>query len=493
MLNHNKKFIYFGIFIFFILVIVGWLDVKKGYGRFSILSAYIPDGIKNVLKETIFIIPNLKNQLKIQNAKVEELSVERTKTLETWKDIISNNVNNISAKKISEEIIDINAEKLILSKFLLPIPSYTKWGQKSVGYIDKINNKFIFVTGDGNIFYFDGNNISKNIISKPVEEEIKLNLFKIKSNLSSLNDGLGEVGKISVKDILIKNNQIYIAHINEKKENCHNIEIINAEVNFDYLKFSNFFTYDECFLDANIHATGGRMVSFESNKILFTTGDGLKKFGRHSQNVNSFFGKILEIDINTKKHEMVSMGHRNPQGLFYDRENNIITSTEHGPAGGDEINIIKISKNKIPNYGWPISSYGVHEPDDIDRFKRQGLLAETLKEQPFHKSHSDYGFEEPIKYYSPSIGISEIIKMPSNLNKNFKDYYLVGSMGWNIEEFDKTLHYFKLNKEKNKIVKIGTTIIGERIRDLKYDKNNNIIIMILENSPSISFISLDDF
>ena len=44
----------------FILVIVGWLDVKKGYGRFSILSAYIPDGIKNVLKETIFIIPNLK-------------------------------------------------------------------------------------------------------------------------------------------------------------------------------------------------------------------------------------------------------------------------------------------------------------------------------------------------------------------------------------------------------------------------------------------------
>ena len=83
--------------------------------------------------------------------------------------------------------------------------------------------------------------------------------------------------------------------------------------------------------------------------------------------------------------------------------------------------------------------------------------------------------------------------MPSNLNKNFKDYYLVGSMGWNIEEFDKTLQYFKLNKEKNKIVKIGTTIIGERIRDLKYDKNNNIIIMILENSPSISFISLDDF
>ena len=47
------------------------------------------------------------------------------------------------------------------------------------------------------------------------------------------------------------------------------------------------------------------------------------------------------------------MGHRNPQGLFFDKENNIILETEHGPQGGDEINIIDISminKNNIPNY-----------------------------------------------------------------------------------------------------------------------------------------------
>ena len=48
------------------------------------------------------------------------------------------------------------------------------------------------------------------------------------------------------------------------------------------------------------------------------------------------------------------MGHRNPQGLLFDKQNNIILSSEHGPTGGDEINII----TENSNYGWPIASYG---------------------------------------------------------------------------------------------------------------------------------------
>ena len=57
------------------------------------------------------------------------------------------------------------------------------------------------------------------------------------------------------------------------------------------------------------------------------------------------------------------MGHRNQQGLYFDKENNFILATEHGPQGGDEINLIevnKINKDKIQNFGWPISSAGEH-------------------------------------------------------------------------------------------------------------------------------------
>ena len=57
------------------------------------------------------------------------------------------------------------------------------------------------------------------------------------------------------------------------------------------------------------------------------------------------------------------MGHRNPQGLYYDNEREIIIETEHGPFGGDEINIIKLDKiykNETQNFGWPVSSAGEH-------------------------------------------------------------------------------------------------------------------------------------
>ena len=54
------------------------------------------------------------------------------------------------------------------------------------------------------------------------------------------------------------------------------------------------------------------------------------------------------------------MGHRNPQGLYFDKKNNFLLEAEHGPEGGDEINLIKFNQDAVPNYGWAISSYGEH-------------------------------------------------------------------------------------------------------------------------------------
>ena len=74
---------------------------------------------------------------------------------------------------------------------------------------------------------------------------------------------------------------------------------------------------------------------------------------------DSINGKILKINIKDTSYEIISMGHRNPQGLYYDKQNNFLVETEHGPSGGDEINIIKLSKNlEENNYGWPLASYG---------------------------------------------------------------------------------------------------------------------------------------
>ena len=76
------------------------------------------------------------------------------------------------------------------------------------------------------------------------------------------------------------------------------------------------------------------------------------------------------------------------------KENNFILETEHGPEGGDEINLIeinKINKDKIQNYGWPISSAGEHYGGKIDINKKK------YEKYPLYKSHSKYGFIEPLK------------------------------------------------------------------------------------------------
>ena len=98
------------------------------------------------------------------------------------------------------------------------------------------------------------------------------------------------------------------------------------------------------------------------------------------------------------------MGHRNPQGLYYIKDLDIIINTEHGPKGGDEINVNHQKSNQTPNYGWDIASYGTtYSKKDI-----------------FKKSHSKYGFIEPLKYYVPSIGISQVLYMSNKFNEDNK-------------------------------------------------------------------------
>ena len=73
-------------------------------------------------------------------------------------------------------------------------------------------------------------------------------------------------------------------------------------------------------------------------------------------NIKSIFGKIIQIDLLSKNYLTFSSGHRNPQGLLFFKTKEMILATDHGPYGGDEINIIEQNQN----YGWPISSYGRH-------------------------------------------------------------------------------------------------------------------------------------
>ncbi|MEL6122499.1 MAG: PQQ-dependent sugar dehydrogenase [Bacteroidota bacterium] len=102
-----------------------------------------------------------------------------------------------------------------------------------------------------------------------------------------------------------------------------------------------------------------------------------------------------------------SYGHRNPQGLAYDAQRNIIYENEHGPRGGDEINIIRPEVN----YGWPVISYGINY---------SGTTFTELTEAP--------GMEQPIHYWVPAIGVCGLAYVSSDLYPDWQGHLLSGSL-----------------------------------------------------------------
>ncbi len=209
-----------------------------------------------------------------------------------------------------------------------------------------------------------------------------------------------------------------------------------------------------------------------NNKILFSVGDYRSNRSNDNplaQDEKSIFGKTILIDVDTKDYKIFSKGHRNPQGLFYDKNLQIIISTEHGPYGGDEINVLNYGKD----YGWPISSYGENYP----RTK-----ADKKKDFYFKKNHDNFGFEEPVIAFTKSIGISEIIKVPVGFHPKWNESYLATSLNGHI------ILRFNLDKDLKKIQSIEIINVGERMRDIKFRKDK--ILMILENTASLGVYTL---
>jgi glucose/arabinose dehydrogenase len=163
----------------------------------------------------------------------------------------------------------------------------------------------------------------------------------------------------------------------------------------------------------------GSRIAFDKNNFLFVSigeGGGSSLGGPNSTNKNAQdtklnWGKVHRMkdngDVpkdnpvlpgNTKPTTMFSYGHRNPQGLTLNPQTGDIWETEHGPKGGDEINII----SKGVNYGWPTYSIGINY---------NGTTVSN--------DHKAEGIKEPIFTWTPSIGVCGITFINSD---NFKSW-----------------------------------------------------------------------
>lgn len=450
-----RKHIYLIIIIFLIgLLIYGYLLNKKS-------SASKKNEISNILY-----------QLQIRKIQLNKIQKNLLKNGKNINDLI--NEKEISFKKIFENKKFTDLDGYSLSKYTTNDILFNGNPRAiGTGFIDFYNDdkKLLITTYDGIFAYSKLDDVSK--------------FKKIASNIHSLinyekfyfNDQYG------IKDILINQNYLYVSYIGQREEDCYDLKIISSELNEDYLDFKLFYQTSNCVDTNNKHefypaqGAGGRMYKFDSSNILFTTGEFRNR--PLAQNLRSDFGKILKINVQNKKSEVVSLGHRNPQGLYYSEKFNFILSTEHGPKGGDEININHNPLIDIKNFGWPISSYGEHYAKHYSEKK--------LKEAPLNKSHKKFGFVEPLKYFVPSIGISQAIPIDINDTE-----FLVGAMGNEIKDQDLGIHYIKLNKDRKKIADHKYISFNERVRDMIVSKNRETMVIFLETTSTLIFIKKSD-
>ena len=445
----NKKVI-LPVIVLIVLTFVGfWNVVSGGYDRQNktilFLKKFIPSNISIKVRDTIFIIPNL---------------IERNKFLSTQ---IEKYEQGLSGNFFNEEIIlsKKNKKKYLVKEFFLPFPRLDNrlgWAATKnslrAHYFTIVGDKVVIISGEGETIFFEKNNISKD----------KLKQKKISNNIRTiLNSKSYEL--IGIRDLFYENAKIYISLI-FKNLKGYSINVYRADLNFENLNFELFFETNEYWENYNVFS-GGRFSKYKDGKILFSIGYSHVKTA--AQKIDSLLGKIISIDKLTSEHEIISMGHRNPQGLLYVEDLNIVINTEHGPKGGDEININFLENNKISNFGWDVASYGI-EYDGSD---------------PYKNSHAKYGFVEPFKYYVPSIGISQLVYMPNGINSEGSKHLFVSSLR------AASIYVIKVNEKFNKILDEDRIYFPEqRIRDIAYDEENNVFFLLFEHTPSIGILKL---
>lgn len=225
------------------------------------------------------------------------------------------------------------------------------------------------------------------------------------------------------------------------------------------------------FLKRSSYHFAGRIEFLSDDTLVFGVGDGYS-YKEHAQDLTSHLGKLIRLNddgtipsdnpfIKQKdaQPEIYTYGHRNPQGLAFDIKRNILFSNEHGPKGGDEVNIIKPSLN----YGWPEITYGVDYSGEI-----------------ISKYWSKPNMQQPLVNWTPSIAPSSVVV-----------YYGKAFPALNGHLLNTALKFqeLRLVELTNSVIKNGVSEVQimsettylkelkERFRDIDLDNEGNIYLL----------------
>jgi glucose/arabinose dehydrogenase len=281
----------------------------------------------------------------------------------------------------------------------------------------------------------------------------------------------GERGLEGVKGVLFdeKTNTLFVSLVRVTNE-CASLELFSYEVSFPQNSFRSkdmIWKLPVCVplknLDVdfpeitpwnrqgqpNISQAGGRMAMLKNGTLLLSVGNfgdswlSRKQLLSNAQSGSSFFGKVISFSRGRGVPKVFSSGHRNIQGLIALNNGNVM-ATEHGPEGGDEINLLQSGNF----YGWPYSSEGNPYSNEL------GVFTPLPKIEPASK----LTFTAPIWSWIPSIAPTQMIEVRKTLAPNWRGDLIVGTLR------DQSLRRVRL--KDNSVILDERIPVGFRVRDM---------------------------
>lgn len=231
--------------------------------------------------------------------------------------------------------------------------------------------------------------------------------------------------------------------------NC--VEVVVDQVRYNRIsqrvnRVSTWFVTKPCVPISAVQHASGRFAVIDKNSAYVTIGD-LGYSDIDNRNKRGDLGSIFSVSAN--QVTKISQGHRNAQGILLINGTDLLAA-EHGPRGGDELNLIKPGND----YGWPFVTYG--EPYSSGDYVRPV------------KTGTHVGYIEPLKYWVPSIAPTELVQLPNRSWGSWNNQLALGTLR-------ETSIVFISVDSNYKVLTTEVVEVGQRIRDLEIGLSGNMI------------------
>ena len=273
--------------------------------------------------------------------------------------------------------------------------------------------------------------------------------------------GQGGLLDIAVHPDYANNAWLYFSYVKADDNGNTNTAIMRAKFDGTHLSEQEEIYVAQAYSSKGVHF-GSRLVFDNDGYLYFSIGDRGQR-DINPQDISRDGGKVYRlhddgrlpkdnpfVSVDGARAAIYSFGHRNPQGMAMHPVSGKIFSHEHGPRGGDEVNLITKGKN----YGWPVVSFGINY---------SGTSFTDLTKKP--------GMEQPLWYWDPSIAPSGMMFVTSDKYPDWQGNILLGSL-----KFGQVV-MLTLNDEqviKDEIVKDDLS----RVRNIKQGPDGYIYVAV---------------